>query len=304
MIDSQLQKRLEVLKNLIVLGELDLVRVQVEKIKKASSDNSLLPIIKCLDRYEFVQATRLIDEFINYPFRLNNAPFAELPALRLQVKALEIKLAEKQSVKVDLERMIHHFYTNYQTELGEYILEVLDLRRKVKPVQVNTPQDWSEKADQEFEQYKTILDSVDPQEIPILTPERHKDLRLAFLRASKLCHPDVVAEEFKEQAQQTFIDLKQAYEENDLERILDILAMLEKGGMTVKSDQITDMDKLKAIIVTLQTRIEALNKEIIKLKESDTYRTMNGIQDWDHYFKTIRQSLMKEIHILRTRAHA
>ena len=296
-IETEIQKRLEIINNLIILGDLDLVRVQIEKLKKMPLDEKLLHITGALDDSEFVYACQLISDYLQQS-EIENS---ELPGLRMQVQALEISLAEKQGIKVELERQVHHFYTRYQAVLGEYILQVLDLRRQVKPEQ-NMSKVY-QKADQEYNSYKRIYDAIDKNQVPILTPERQNEIRLAFLRASKLCHPDVVADEFKEQAELLFIDLKQAYEGSNMDRILDILSMLEKGAMAAKSSQVTDLEKLKALVVSLKGRIRNMETEIEKLRGSDTYRTLSGIQDWEQYFNTIRLSLIREIHALRARAH-
>lgn len=299
MIESDIQKRLEIINNLIILGDLDLVRVQIEKLKKLPLDEELLSIAAALDDSEFVYACRLINDYLEQSVENDS----ELPGLRMQVQALEISLAEKQSIKVELERQVHHFYTRYQAALGEYILQVLDLRRRVKIEQPKKEAGFAQKADNEYNSYKRIYDAIDKNQVPILTPERQNEIRLTFLRASKLCHPDVVADEFKEQAQLLFIELKQAYEDSEMDRILDILSMLEKGAMAAKSSQITDLEKLKTLVISLKGRIRNIENEIEKLRGSDTFRTLSGIQDWEQYFNSIRLSLVREIHALRARAH-
>ena len=62
-----------------------------------------------------------------------------------------------------------------------------------------------------------------------ITEEQKQELKAYYRKASKLCHPDVVAEEFKKQAEQIFKDLKDAYDSNDLQKVKEILSNLEKG---------------------------------------------------------------------------
>ena len=54
-----------------------------------------------------------------------------------------------------------------------------------------------------------------------------------------MCHPDKVADEFKDAAQKIFVDLKAAYEANDLKKVSEILSNLERGKFKAMSDTIS-----------------------------------------------------------------
>ena len=51
-----------------------------------------------------------------------------------------------------------------------------------------------------------------------LNPEQKRELKSLYRKASKLCHPDVANGKSALKARATFIELKLAYERNDLER--------------------------------------------------------------------------------------
>ncbi|WPC10980.1 hypothetical protein LEQ04_09980 [Riemerella anatipestifer] len=48
-------------------------------------------------------------------------------------------------------------------------------------------------------------------------------MKKEFRKATVLCHADKVADEFKDAAQRIFIDLKEAYDTNDLKKVSEIL---------------------------------------------------------------------------------
>ena len=130
--------------------------------------------------------------------------------------------------------------------------------------------------------------------------EKKIELKKKFRQATVLCHPDKVADEYKRAAHDIFIDLKQAYDTNDLKKVTKILDDLEKGNFfKTKSETVQEKDLLKAAIAHLKRRIQVLETEIIHIKERDTYKTIIGIEDWDEYFKKIKEKLQRELEKLR-----
>ncbi len=65
------------------------------------------------------------------------------------------------------------------------------------------------------------------------------------------------------------------------------------------SDIITEKEKLIASIATLKAKIKTLESEILSIKQSDTYKTINSIDDWDSYFRKKKEILEKELHNLQ-----
>ena len=121
-----------------------------------------------------------------------------------------------------------------------------------------------------------------------------KELKQKYRKASKLCHPDVVSEDQKELANKIFAELNAAYERNDLQRVKEILENLEQGNFFVnKSDKVNENKLLKAEIEKLRLRIKELKLEVQEIKESETYETIIGIEDWDIYFNVTKEKLQE-----------
>ena len=115
-----------------------------------------------------------------------------------------------------------------------------------------------------------------------------------------MCHPDKVADEFKDAAQKIFVDLKAAYEANDLKKVSEILSNLERGNFfKAMSDTISEKDKLIATSAKLRMQIKTLESEIVTIKQSETYKTIINIDDWDAYFKKTRALLEQEFQELK-----
>ena len=115
-----------------------------------------------------------------------------------------------------------------------------------------------------------------------------------------MCHPDKVGDEFKNAAQKIFVDLKAAYEANDLKKVTEILNNLENGNFFKSmSDTISEKDKLLSASAKLRMQIKTLESEIISIKQSETYKTISEIADWDAYFKKTRELLEQELQELK-----
>ncbi len=111
-----------------------------------------------------------------------------------------------------------------------------------------------------------------------------------------MCHPDKVSDEFADTAKQVFIDLKNAYESNNLTRVSEIFENLEKGySFKSKSDTVTEKNLLKVEIIRIKQQIKNLEDEIISIKQNDTYKTIISIEDWDTYFRETKEQLQKEM---------
>ncbi len=293
-------KRLQVIKNLISLGEVELVDLQTGKLPVEENEAQLQQIKNDLVNHEYASAALLIEEFLSRASRILPFEDPEIAGIRLQLTALEIRLADLQSQKIEIEKQLYHFNTRYQKELGVIILELVELKKlhQLRAITVNFDTKKKE-LEQEYKLYENIFQSSGAVIIPELPADQQQELRQIFVKASKLCHPDVVADEFKAEAEETFVALKLAYEKNDLEQLRKILHILELGKMSVKSAHISDKDKLKAMLVTLRAKIQSVEKDFREIKQSLAYRTLCSINDQDHYFAQLKKSLQREIALLK-----
>ena len=70
----------------------------------------------------------------------------------------------------------------------------------------------------------------------------------------------------------------------------------EKGNFFVsKSDAVNEKRLMKAEIEKLKMRIMELQQEMQLIKESDAYKTISGIDDWDKYFANAKRGLTKQL---------
>lgn len=176
--------------------------------------------------------------------------------------------------------------------MGAIILDILKLRK----LKYKGDKTKFEEAQNDEQQYREQVDAESEKQIFELDKEQKAALKKIFRQATVLCHPDKVSDEFKDDAQAIFIALKQAYDANDTKQVSAILQDLEKGNyFKSRSETVSEKDLIKAAIAKLSKQIKQLETDIIEIKESETYKIVSEIEDWDKYFTEVKEQLQTEL---------
>ena len=292
---NKIIKRLEIVKNYIILEDIEELKKETNKLKEFDFNTDLLEIITEIEKEEFAKAINAIQQFISQNQQLAVWNDPEIGALKLEIKNLENQLNAFDNEKTELEKLLFDFQHRHTLEFGNIILEILKLRKlKFKDVK-----EKAEEAEKDYKQYSEQFETEKDKKQFELTEEEKQELKKKFRKATFLCHPDKVNEQFKDAAQKVFVDLKAAYEANDLKKVNEILNDLERGFFKSKSDTVTEKDLLKVAIDKLKRQIKILETEIVSIKESETFQTIFSIKDWDEYFGSTMEKLEKEMEELR-----
>ena len=122
-----------------------------------------------------------------------------------------------------------------------------------------------------------------------LNEDDKKELKSLYKKAARLCHPDIVPDELKEKAHDLMQKLNEAYSQKDISKVKEILYSLQNGtSFEVSSETIEDKELLKIKIKEYLKNIESIKTEIEEIKEDVTYQTILEIDDWDEYFKNLK----------------
>lgn len=287
-------KRLELIKNLISLEEEDEIITQVVKLQAMQLNEDVKNIVAHLQNNAFGKAVVAIETFINQHQQIAFYIDPEIEALRFEAKAIEAQIKQLSDEKAELEKLIHEFGVRHNKELGELILKILKYRKETYK---DTPQ--AEETKKDYEDFHANYEATKDEQIVTLTEEEQKELKEKYRKASKLCHPDVVAEEQKEEAHKIFTELNAAYERNDLKRVSEILESLEEGKtFTSKADTANEKACLQAELERLRNRLNEIIKEITIMKTSETFEKITNIKDWDEYFIQTKQQLQEQLNQL------
>src|SRR5690606_5184129 len=122
-------KRLEILKNFIVLEDFEDISQTTRKLKKFKEHSAIQEIVSLAEKNLFGEVIEKIREFITHHQQLAVWNDPEIDGLKLEVKMLENQINAFENEKADLEKTIHDFQHRHTKELGELILKILELRK-------------------------------------------------------------------------------------------------------------------------------------------------------------------------------
>lgn len=297
--------RLETLKNAILLEDDDDINYQIKKINKGISTTkeneqigAINDILNLSKRKNYGESVRLINEFTSRFRSLTVYVDSEIMAMHLELKVLELQISSLEDERMEIEKLMFSFEIRHNQELGELISKLLYLRKEKLKKEAQTDkskQAEAEEAEKDYQTYNESLSETKNEKIQELTEDELKEIKTKYRKASKLCHPDVVDEKYKEMAEQTFRELQKAYETNNIERVSEILSNLEKGFFTNKSGKESEKKELLATLNQLRTKRDQLENTLVSMKTSETYKTVSEISNWDDYFENIKQQLEEEI---------
>lgn len=288
-------KRLEILKNFIILEDIDDVKSGTTKLELYNFNEDINAIIEAIGKEEFSVAIAKIQYFINSYQQVSIWKDPEIAGLKLEIKILENQLNAFDNEKIELDKLLSDFQHRHTIELGEIILHILKLR-KIKYKEHNQK---AQETEDDFNQYNDQFENEKDKHQFELSEDEKKELKKNFRKATTLCHPDKVSEEQKGEAEKVFIALKEAYDQNDFEKVNRILKDLETGNsFRSQTDTISEKEVLKATVEKLRQKLQQLEKEIITVKESETFSTVNNITNWDTYFDETKTQLEEELESL------
>jgi hypothetical protein len=288
-------KRLEIIRNYILLEDTSSLLVESQKLSKYDFNSDILEIISLVNSDKSNLAIPVIDNFIRQNQQVELWINKELSLLKTEVRKLENQINAFDNEKTELEKIISEFQHKHTLELGEIILKILKLRK----LKYKTLKEKLDEAEQDEKQYQEQFNSESSKIIRKITEKEKVELKSKFRKATILCHPDKVVSELKDTAKKIFIELKTAYDQNDLSKVSEILSELEKGHFfKTTSESITEKELLQVEITRLKRQIKIIENEIIYIKKSDTYRKLIEITDWNEYFKTTRRKLNEELNYL------
>lgn len=292
---NKIIKRLEILKNYILLEDIEELDKETHKLREYDFNADLDEIIDDVTKEEFASAIAKIQNFISRNQQLSIWTDPEIAALKLEIKNLENQLNAFDNEKTELEKIISEFQRRHTLELGEIILEILRLRK----LKFKSYKSKYEEAKNDERQYREQVDAEKGKELYKLTDEQKFELKQKYRKASVLCHPDKFANEpieIQKQAEEIFKELNEANAINDLKKVSEILANLEIGILsTSKGDKLTDKGKLRATLNKLRAKVKILEAEIIAIKQSETFKIIISIKDWDEYFTSTKEKLQREL---------
>jgi DnaJ-domain-containing protein 1 len=199
---------------------------------------------------------------------------------------------------------VYEQYEKSNQVLNQKQGELNEKRKQAKQAKADLDDDPVNKAYQEAkedsETFNKEYEEVKSEDVYALNIEQQKELKDEYRQACRLCHPDIVSDNLKDQANKIMSELNIAKKKQDLYKIKEILHLLKFGlGFEVASDAVDDKELLKNIIANIKNKISLLENEIKELELSETYSIVQEIDDKDEYFSAIKIQLEEEYERLK-----
>jgi hypothetical protein len=298
--------RLETLRHVIDLDDENDIELQLGKLKKLLSGcneyDEVNTIIDLIEADQLDQAIASIEAFVRSHEQIIVYVDPEIPELTLELKALELQISSLEDEKTELEKLLHTYNYLHAVEVGEIIRQILLLRRdklKVEAQQDKNKAEEYQEAQQEYNEYNHDYQEINKQELFKVTEAEQQELKATFRACSKMCHPDVVAPDFKEEAARLFSRLSEANEKNDIRTVKILYEQLKKGIFTLMSATVSDAQRLLNNVVRIRSKAKDLAVTISAIRTSDAYRKIVAIEDWDEHFAELKQQLQAELDRLK-----
>jgi len=296
---SKILKRLEIIKNYIILEELEDLDGEIRKIIPFDFDDKISEIIHEIKQQNFGSAIKKIETFITLSQSMVTWIDYELEGIKIELKILENELAALEGEKMSIEKLLADFIHQYTRELGDVVLEIL----YIKSLLVEDNEVEYEKAKQEEEEYRQQVDEEEKKVKFELTEEEKGELKKMYRKGVFKCHPDLFQNEGQEvidMVTEIYKSLDEAYDKQDLNEVKRIMDMLENNSfMNFKKKESNDKIKLASKKEFLRNKITKLKVDLNNLKESEKYIEIIQIEDFNQYFKNLRQQLKDHLSSLR-----
>jgi hypothetical protein len=300
--------RLVAIKSLLDLGDLELVAVASSRLENLRSEPEIDGVLSAVEDHRYSEAAELIGKLLTDGTRLARWTDPEIALLDAELEQLTAELADLETEQAELEHLLSRFQAAHNEALGARIARLLELRMRILERQLKTDSakrqayDQARRDSDDFQKDQELQKKADVRTKWELSEAEQAELKRLFRRGSKLCHPDLMPPEHHDAAAAMFRELRNAYDEGDVERVRQLIKRADTG-LFYASGEVEDNDerkkeRLKARIVGIREALKRTRGSIQEIKRSATYRTMTENPDWVALFEKQAKVLDQEIESL------
>lgn len=303
------KRRLELIRNLVMLEELEDVTSHVQKLAPFSDELGIHGILENLNQGNYEKAIEGIQGYLSKLSAIVSMETTEVPRLQFELSILELRLEALSNEKADLERLLIVFNRRHDEVLGDLITQVLktqaELRRleaekmrkeaedsvdeelKEKAEEAEAQAEEAENAHKKYSENHESLKEEAP--LPELDEEEEEELKSLYRRACQVCHPDKVPEAQKDEAHMMFVELQKAYKNNNVKELKKLYKQIKDGNFkTTQSASLSKVELLKTAIAKMNFQIDRITEELKDLNASDGVKRLQKAgqseEEWRLFF--------------------
>jgi hypothetical protein len=235
----------------------------------------------------------MIKDFLNGSKQLVLAIDQNDFVISLFTTILREQLLYLQHIIIESEKTLNNFNAAYNTLIKGHIMElyrmkiaILESKLKNEPENAELLAELNE-VKAEYEQH--LMEK--PQNIVYLISEKQKvDMKKMFKHSVKMCYPDLVEERFRKNAEQVFIELKKAYDRNDIEAVSEIHETLKSGIFKMEKNS-NEIGRFTSLFIEYKVK----QTEYLKLFSNPKFLAIKDNQDFDVMFKDQLVQVMHQL---------
>ncbi|MGU3414683.1 DNA repair protein [Enterobacteriaceae bacterium C34A] len=308
-------KRLEIIKNAIELEDDEIVQGQLVRLKKEPLDEALSAIVQALEARRYADAITAITAWLQSQRALTAWQDPQIAASKLELKTLEAELQDLVDRRNARIQRLDDFNDLYMTRLGPLMTEILRLRKvlaekmlrrqlregsRSEPIAEESARQ-ADAASQDYESYRQRHQEAQQHQAAQqrLAESERQELKRLWRQASKLCHPDLVADALKAEANTLMVRLNQARQHGDLTTVRTILARLMQGQHPeMASARLNELAPLRQRINEMRRQIQALHLELSGLEKEGAWQLVTTLRDTEGYFRQQEKAMSNTIRTL------
>ncbi len=301
---TKVKHRLQMIQSLIQLEEFQEVPLQLERLNEFELILEVEEILIKIRLCEYTAAITAIDEFQKRYSQIISVDADRISSLRLELIYLQTELLSLQEYHDSLDKEIVELHRHIHIRLGELILELLDLKTLWNQVKEKLgKKSHFEDLKEQYRQFADQLHEAKTKPHIELSEEEQESIKELYRRGVRLCHPDRVEEQFKEKAQEIFIRLKKAFDQNNLREVKNIVHSLEMGVWDLgdEKQEVKEVEKLESLVHGFKLKVVELRRKIDLLTQDEDYRDKMQYGNLEVFLAAREVSLKREIVVYQTK---
>lgn len=154
-----------------------------------------------------------------------------------------------------------------------------------------------DEANEEYEKYREQHHDAEVRmrKGKALSEEDQNELKRLWRQASKLCHPDLVADDLKDEANTMMVQLNQAKQRGDVKAIRSLVARLQQGFEPIMaSDRLNDLERIRKKMAQVREQIDTLVSELAELEKEESWLVVSTLNNMESYF-TQQEKALREV---------
>ena len=181
-IDTRLlQKRLEIILNLILLEDYATIIQQLPYLKAAQAHQNIPALLEAIKQQHWEDAEQTLRAMLAKGMALTHYESPEIPELRLALRTLEAEIIALTTEQIETEQLIEQFSKRQNNIIGDILGQYLDLRERVyaKKAQKTGKTEDNQAFEAAKEEHESYQQSHDPHDdvspLDALTTEQQTD---------------------------------------------------------------------------------------------------------------------------------